>query len=153
MAPSARNTMAGMRATEIERFWRLIARRDGHWIWTGEMNHGYGRFFGNGRKPRHWLAHRYVYETMIEPIPPGMHVDHLCNVTECVNPAHLALATPAENNARSTSPSALNARKSECLNGHLLEGENVYTPPGTTKRYCRICQQARSHAHYLRGRQ
>lgn len=36
----------------------------------------------------------------VGPIPEGLHLDHLCRVRRCVNPAHLEPVTQAENNYR-----------------------------------------------------
>lgn len=65
------------------------------WIWKGRpSNKGYGRHGGK-------YAHRVMMEHITGgDIPPGMQVDHLCFVRLCVNPAHLEIVTPDENNLR-----------------------------------------------------
>jgi hypothetical protein len=38
-----------------------------------------------------------MYERERDPIPAGLHLDHLCRVRDCVNPEHLEPVTNAEN--------------------------------------------------------
>jgi hypothetical protein len=59
--------------------------------------------------------------------------------------------TAAVNNERSGSPSALNARKDECLREHPFTPENTYIDPRGW-RVCRKCQEARSREHEQRRR-
>lgn len=89
--PSPRS--AGSR---VDRLWRFIQRSpSGCWEWVGRRDvKGYGRC-GDGR----W-AHRAIYELLVEPIPQGLTIDHLCFNPGCVNPAHLEPVTRAENTRR-----------------------------------------------------
>lgn len=68
------------------------------WLWKGSVNQdGYGvaRF---DNKPI--LAHRLAYILFYGSIEKGMHIDHLCYVRNCVNPAHLEQVTPQQNSER-----------------------------------------------------
>lgn len=69
------------------------------WAWTGQRDaKGYGLMAdGTGGKVR---AHRWVWETMVGPIPEGYTIDHLCRNPSCVNPDHLEPVDNAENQRR-----------------------------------------------------
>ena len=75
------------------------------------------------------------------PIPEGLTLDHLCRVRACVNPAHLEPVTLRENTLRSPSaPTAINARKTECLRGHAFTPENTWVH--RSRRCCRECKRS-----------
>lgn len=123
------------------RFERKIERQpDGCWIWTGGkfQGSGYGAFW---IAPQNRLAHRVAFEMYVGPIPEGAHLDHLCRVRECVNPAHLEPVTPGENLARSPlTLSSINRAKTHCPSGHPYDDRNTYRPPGAPlTRQCRTC--------------
>jgi hypothetical protein len=114
----------------------------GCWEWNLTRTRlGYGRVRWLDTKVYH--AHRLAYMEWIGPIPDDLEVDHLCRNRACVNPAHLELVTHAENLTRSPmQPSAVNARKTHCVNGHPFDEENTYLRPGRngqTWRQCRAC--------------
>lgn len=110
------------------------------WVWKGSIaKNGYGK---TAILKKTLLAHRVFYEYFKGPIAAGLQIDHLCRNKRCVNPAHLDAVPPAVNNARSTSPCALNAMKLFCKHGHALSGKNLYkTPDG--RRQCVTCQGQR----------
>lgn len=130
-----------LRPTKAEIVWQRIERQaDGCWFWTGAIsNTGYGTY----GKPAA-LAHRLVYELLVEPIPEGLQIDHLCRNRACVNPSHLEPVSQRTNLARGESPTAINARKTECPQGHPYDADNTYVNPKTGWRMCRTCNRIRA---------
>jgi hypothetical protein len=108
-------------------FWRKVDKRpDGCWYWTGATDGRYGDYnAGRSGKNLHIKAHRMAYLLLVGPIPEGHQLDHLCRNYLCVNPSHLEPVTQQENNRRSDSESARHARKTHCLRGHPLKGDNL----------------------------
>jgi len=124
-----------------DRFWPKVDKSspDGCWEWQGYVAPtGYGEFSVNHITPI--LAHRFSFELLNGPIPPGMCIDHLCRNRKCVNPAHMEVVTTKENVLRGIGRSAENARKTHCLRGHPLFGENLLIT-NRGQRYCRICNR------------
>lgn len=126
-----------------ERFWEKVHRfSDGCWFWLATGGQGrsgeYGSFWNGERKV---LAHRYAYELLVGPIPEGLTLDHLCRNTRCVNPAHLEPVTNKENTLRGFGWAGENARKTHCVNGHPLSGDNLLQEPSRPgERLCRACR-------------
>jgi hypothetical protein len=70
------------------------------WIWQGaKTRNGYGVTTVSGTST---LAHRAFYMMFVGPIPPGLQLDHLCQVRPCVNPEHLEPVTATVNVRRSS---------------------------------------------------
>jgi hypothetical protein len=124
------------RPSEEERFWSKVAKvGEGCWLWNGAIvSSGYGCFWSAGRAVG---AHRWSYQRIVGPIPSGLHLDHLCRVRNCVNPAHLEPVTQAENTLRGVGLAAANASKTHCPAGHEYTPENTYREG--RRRRCKTC--------------
>lgn len=85
-------------STEADRFFAKVEKTNDCWLWRAATTVGYG-VFKRATKVLVY-AHRWSYEHHVGPIPEGLHIDHLCRVRACVNPAHLEPVTLAENNRR-----------------------------------------------------
>ena len=105
----------------------------GCWLWAEAKRdrHGYGTYWTTGGARQ---AHRFVYETLIGPVPAGLVLDHLCRRRACVRPDHLEPITGAENDRRRSA--RYRARMTKCRNGHAL-ATCITTPEGG--RVCRTC--------------
>jgi hypothetical protein len=134
------------------RFWSNVDKTLGHgpkgecWLWIGELiEKGYGRFRPFRQKAR--PAHRVSWELANGcPWPEGKVSRHSCDYRPCVNPDHNKPGTVAQNNAdmwernRQAGSPAENAKKTHCLRGHPLFGENVFAQVGG-KRGCKECRR------------
>jgi hypothetical protein len=121
----------------VDRFEAKVRRTDGCWEWIGaKIPDGYGQMLWDGRLQ---LAHRISYEIAYgRPVPEGLTIDHLCRNRACVNPAHLEVVTMTVNVLRGIGPTAVNARKTHCVNGHPLDGSNLKWRSDGGRR-CRVC--------------
>lgn len=128
-----------------EIFEARVEKTDSCWIWIGAIGHGYGilRLLSRGIYD---YAHRISVRLDGRDIPDGMHVDHLCRNTRCVNPAHLEVVTPAVNLARGLMRQRSQehfASRTHCAHGHPWNEENTYRN-SRGYRNCRACHRERA---------
>lgn len=124
---------------------KVLVDESGCWLWTGSVDGpGYGKISADGVLIG---AHRVAYQLFVGPIPAGLHLDHLCRVRACVNPAHLEPVTHRENTRRG-GPYNARAQQTHCKRGHPFDEDNTYL--WRRSRHCRACvayrRQARSGA-------
>lgn len=124
-----------------ERFWKKVDRRSSEecWSWLGTKRAGYGLFKLSNR---HQQATRVAYQLTHGPMSKSLSLDHLCRNTWCVNPNHLEPVSHRENVLRGIGPTAINAKKTECIHGHPLSGSNLYRNPTNGGRFCKTCLAA-----------
>lgn len=133
-----------MRKT-VEQLIRKNARRqtNGCLLWIGRTNsYGYGMIAHKGVT---YMAHRFVYEARVGPIPDGLTLDHFrpkCP-KNCVEPSHLEPVTLVENVMRGSSPQAKNARKTHCPRGHPYSPDNTACYRNGRWRVCKACRNLR----------
>lgn len=124
----------------------LPADADECWPWKGHIDdQGYGRLKFRGRSLK---GHQVAVELFIGPIPMGFEPDHVCRNRACANPEHLEVVPKRENILRGVCPPAKNARKTHCIRGHALEGDNLIRADG--HRQCRTCRRATGLRYYYR---
>jgi hypothetical protein len=114
-----------------EKFWAKVEVHQpaACWEWTGRMgDQGYGIF---GYRETVFNPHRVAYTLLIEPIPDGMVIDHLCRNRRCVNPDHLQVVSHEENTRRGFAPNHVVSRTGVCRRGHTdfrprYDGDGFY---------------------------
>ena len=120
------------------------------WEWDGAHDRdGYGLVSPPAMTIQ--FAHRIAYAAAYGPIPKGMVIDHMCRNRGCWKPGHLRTLTNAQNvlDDNSEAFTAINARKTHCIRGHALEGDNLipyYLKQG--RRKCKACARLHDRRYY-----
>jgi hypothetical protein len=116
------------------------------WLWNGAQIEGYG-IIRHYPSKKAFRVHRLIWQTLRGPIPKGLELDHLCRNTLCVRPDHLEAVTHRVNLLRGKSPSALNAKKINCPNGHPYDGKDGL------RRYCKTCRRNWHRKYFHKNKQ
>lgn len=137
------------RETLADRLARNSVRKGSCMVWASTINsNGYGTINVKSKTKR---VHRVAYELARGPIPDGLSLDHLCRNRACINPDHMEPVTRQVNSLRGVGPSAVNAKKTHCINGHELTGDNVRTylgQYGKPNRRCQACAREYRRRYY-----
>lgn len=140
-----------------ERFWAKIAEDPGTgcWNWIAAVTReGYGKYYpGLGCVSTSRSPHRVAYESLVQPVPDTLVLDHTCHDPalcaggasclhrRCANPNHLEPVTERVNIRRGSRVAGLRAR-THCPSGHEYLANNALTTPAGVP-VCRICRGLR----------
>ncbi len=125
-------------APETERFWAKVDKGGSCWEWQGsKCSDGYGNFTTH-HKGKTYKAHRYSYEQIVETVPEGMVLDHICHNRSCVNPDHLRVVTRKQNGENRLGPRIDNTT------GFL----GVHLNKKTGKYYCVVAHNGKAHSKH-----
>lgn len=136
---------------DLIKFWAMVDRGGPEvtingkisqcWMWQGGNRNqsGYGNFWSLVDK-KNYLAHKWIYEKCVGPVPHSLVLDHKCDngPLGCVNYNHTFPTTIRTNVLRGTGITAINAAKTHCIHGHLITGRRWFN--GKEERFCKICR-------------
>lgn len=122
-------------------------------LWLGATSGSNGKYGHLKIAGRYVKAHRASYEAHVGPIPEGMEIDHRCNQTLCIEPAHLRPMTGYENTLRSGGIVAQRMRAKAKAMWHLTtENGSIYEVDAVNKRFRRLSGDAEPTARTEGGR-
>lgn len=130
------------------RFWSHVSIVGDCWVCDLKGARGYTRFRVNRKSV---FSHRWAWDLVNDPINPDERLDHKCRNRACVNPKHLRILDSRTNTLIGNGLAAINAKKTHCLKGHPLSGENLIIE-GPKNRRCRACKRAKDRRIYWRER-
>lgn len=85
-----------MKKTWQERFWKMVQKTEGCWIWSGSRHEdGYGLM--RSEKGLTTVASRLSYLIHFGNFDKKLYVLHRCDNPSCVRPDHLFLGTQRDN--------------------------------------------------------
>jgi hypothetical protein len=118
----------------------------GCWIWQrGTNTLGYGVLSFQGQR---WMAHRLAWVLTNGAIPEGQFVCHKCDTPGCCNPAHFFLGDHTTNVRDMIAKRRhYKNKKTHCLRGHPLDGDNLYEEQNTNSRKCKTCCRIRTRLY------
>ena len=75
---------------------RVTVMPNGCWAYQSRLD----RYGKTDAREGTIIVHRFVYETLVGPIPDGHHLHHECENKGCCNPHHLVPLTPGDHTRR-----------------------------------------------------
>lgn len=134
-----------------DRFWKFVHHEPntGCWLWGGALD---SRKYGHIGGPNQTIlkAHAISYEIHHGKPPAGMLILHKCDVTWCVNPAHLYAGTAKQNSEDAVRRCRTKKHTTKnCPQGHPYSGDNLYITYNCARR-CRICVAVQRERHRAR---
>lgn len=122
-----------------------INSKTGCWEWQASKAHwGYGAFSLDGKLTS---AHRASWKIFKGDITEFMYVCHKCDNPSCVNPEHLFLGTPTDNNNDTHSKGR--ARKGESCSWAKISDEDYLKIMSDPRPYDQIAKDYNTRSKYV----